>query len=107
MDGGVIDHLPSLQAKHLYLIAQEAVSNILRHSQATKGSVSLRAENETFVMTMQDDGIGFDPTGAAIRRSGLKTMRVRAKKMGARFRLRSERRKGTVIVVEVPKGKEA
>lgn len=104
MDEGVIDHVPSLQAKHLYLIAREAVSNILRHSQATKGSVSLRAENETFVMTIQDDGIGFDPADGTVRRSGLKTMRARAKKIGARFRLRSRREKGTVIVVEAPKG---
>ena len=103
MDEGVTDQVPSLQAKHLYLIAREAVSNILRHSQATKGSISLRMENEAFVMTIQDDGVGFDPAGVTIRRSGLKTMRTRAKKIGARFRLRSRRDKGTVIVVEVPK----
>jgi PAS domain S-box-containing protein len=103
IDEGAAEQISTLKAKHLYLIAREAVSNILRHSRAAHGSVRLRAENGSLVLTIQDDGIGFEPTRAA-GRFGLKTMKARAKKIGARFRLRSRVRNGTVIMVELPKG---
>ena len=103
IDESATEHMPTLEAKNLYLIAREAVSNILRHSRATHGSVRLRAENASLVLTIQDDGIGFEPARAA-GRFGLKTMKARAKKIGARFRLRSRIRKGTVIMVELPRG---
>jgi PAS domain S-box-containing protein len=103
IDEGATEQMPTLEAKNLYLIAREAVSNILRHSRAAHGAVRLRAENDLLVLTIQDDGIGFEPARAA-GRFGLKTMKARAKKIGARFRLRSRDRKGTVIMVELPKG---
>lgn len=104
LEEGATEQVPILHAKQLYLIAREAVSNILRHSRAAKGSVCLRSEKNSLVMTIQDDGIGFAPAAAVAGRFGLKTMRARAKKIGARFRLRSRGRKGTVIMVELPKG---
>ena len=45
---------------------------------------------------------GFDPTAPMISRFGLKTMRARAKKIGARFKLQSHRHKGTTVTVELP-----
>jgi signal transduction histidine kinase len=102
IDDGVAEDLSDIQRKHLYLIAQEAVNNILRHSQAAKGSLYLRAEPHGIVMTIQDNGIGFDPTAPMMSRFGLKTMRARAKKIGARFKLRSHRQKGTTVTVELP-----
>ena len=104
IDNRVAEHLSGIQARHLYLIAQEAVNNILRHSQAIKGSVHLRAEPHSIVMTIQDNGIGFDPGAPTMGRFGLKTMRARAKKIGARFRLRSRRKKGTMVTVVLPRG---
>lgn len=103
IDEGATEKMPTLEAKNLYLIAREAVSNILRHSRATHGAVRLRTENDAIILTIQDNGIGFEPARAA-GRFGLKTMKARAKRIGARFRLRSRDRKGTVIMVELPKG---
>ncbi|MGE0276812.1 MAG: PAS domain S-box protein [Nitrospiraceae bacterium] len=102
IDDGAAEHLSELQRKHLYLIAQEAVNNMLRHSQAAKASLHLCAEPHGIVMTVQDNGIGFDPTAPMISRFGLKTMRARAKKIGARFKLQSHRHKGTTVTVELP-----
>jgi PAS domain S-box-containing protein len=102
IDDGVAEDLSDILRKHLYLIAQEAVNNILRHSQAAKGSLYLRAEPHGIVMTIQDNGIGFEPTAPMMSRFGLKTMRARAKKIGARFKLRSHRQKGTTVTVELP-----
>jgi PAS domain S-box-containing protein len=104
IEEGDTKQMSSLEAKNLYLIAREAVSNILRHSRATNGSVQLRTEHDSHVLIIQDDGIGFDPARAAAGRLGLKTMRARAKKIGARFKLRTHERKGTVITVKLPKG---
>jgi PAS domain S-box-containing protein len=100
---GIIEKLPAGQARHLYLIAQEAVSNILRHSNATDGYVRLREEKGTMVLTVHDNGVGFDPTRPAAGRLGLKTMKTRAKKIGARFELRSRASIGTHIHVMLPK----
>jgi signal transduction histidine kinase len=103
VDDGVAEHLSAIQARHLYLIAQEAVNNILRHSQAALGSVHLRAKSDSIVMTIQDNGIGFDPAAPMMNRFGLKTMKARAKKIGARFSLQSRRQKGTIVTVELPR----
>ncbi|HEX2056396.1 MAG TPA: PAS domain S-box protein [Nitrospiraceae bacterium] len=104
IDDGATDRMPSATLKNLYLIAKEGVSNILRHSRAAHGSVRLRLEGDVIVLSIQDDGVGFDPAGVVTGRFGLKTMRARAKKIGARFRLLVRGRRGTTILVELPKG---
>jgi signal transduction histidine kinase len=84
------------------------MNNIIKHSRATHVSVSLvYKSNNTFVMKISDDGVGFDVREKKDSESGssglgLKSMRNRAKMIGADLAIESEPGKGTTTVVTVP-----
>ena len=59
---GIPDCLPADVALCLYRVAQEALQNIVRHSEATSASVSVRAHRRRLILQIGDDGIGFNQT---------------------------------------------
>jgi signal transduction histidine kinase len=65
-------------AQHLYRIAQEAVNNAVRHAQASRIRVELRDCGDSFVLSIEDDGIGL-PRPVPSRGMGLRTMANRAR----------------------------
>jgi signal transduction histidine kinase len=81
------------------------MNNILKHSKATCVNVSiLYSPDYTFVLTIQDDGVGFNTqekkeSTAGSSGLGLKSMRNRAKMIGANMSILSEPGKGTTISV--------
>jgi len=84
----------------LFRIVQEALSNAARHSGATKVHVALNAQGGQVIMTILDDGRGFDPdkvTGGF----GLKSMRERVQSHGGTLEIRSGGN-GTQITVTLP-----
>jgi signal transduction histidine kinase len=85
-------------ATHLYRIAQEAVTNAVKHSRATKLSISLRARADHFELRVEDDGAGFS---LATRRKatgmGLYIMDYRARTIGGTLRINPRRRGGTQV----------
>jgi PAS domain S-box-containing protein len=85
-------------ATHLYRIAQEAVTNAVKHSRATKLSISLRARADHFELRVEDDGAGFS---LATRRKatgmGLYIMEYRARTIGGTLRINPRRRGGTQV----------
>ena len=86
-----------------YRIAQEALTNTVRHSQATKASVTLQAVNHHLLLTVRDDGRGFDPQAVPESEGiGLAGMKERANLVGGRLRVRSVKGEGTQIRLEVP-----
>jgi signal transduction histidine kinase len=87
-------------------IAQEAVQNALRHSGADRVSVRLTAGNGGVALEVVDDGIGFDPSDAALRarRLGLTSMEERAERIGAALEIDSGPGRGTALRLEVPGG---
>jgi signal transduction histidine kinase len=91
----------------LYRVAQEALSNALRHSGATKISLSLALEDGTARLEVVDNGGGFDP-GAVLRgqRSkegwGLLGMRERLLAVGGNLQIDSAPGRGTAVRVTVP-----
>ncbi|OAM89052.1 histidine kinase [Termitidicoccus mucosus] len=88
---------------HLLAIAKEALNNMLKHSQASRASLSLAAEGGIFRMRLHDDGRGFD--SAAAERddgNGLVNMRARMAEVGGRIDIMSRPGEGTDIVVDVP-----
>ncbi|MBE9508228.1 MAG: ATP-binding protein, partial [Chloroflexi bacterium] len=89
----------------LFRIAQEALTNVTKHAQATKATVAVEVDDETVRLIIADDGIGFDPasvTGPDGRRGwGLLTMAERAEAVGSRFRIESRPGQGTRVIVEV------
>lgn len=70
-----------------FRIAQEALTNVLRHSAADNVTVSLSAQEDTLVLRVQDDGHGFDTARSA--GLGLVTMRERAQQLGGSVRIQT------------------
>lgn len=87
----------------LFRIAQEAFSNILKHSAAKTADISLDMDDETLLMRIADDGVGI-PSGKfmATASHGLASMRHRVRALGGRLDVRSPASGGTVLVVQIP-----
>jgi two-component system sensor histidine kinase UhpB len=85
----------------IYRVAQESLTNIVRHAHASRATVSLKAQNEAVILLVRDDGRGLPgelPKGTA----GLGGMRERALLVGGRLTIRSEPDHGTEVELEVP-----
>jgi signal transduction histidine kinase len=87
----------------LFRIAQEAFSNILKHSRAKTADISLDMDDETLLLRIADDGIGI-PVGQfmAIASHGLASMRHRVRALGGRLDVRSPPSGGTLLIVQIP-----
>ena len=102
---GTYRPLPRETEDELLRIAQEAVSNVVRHAQAAWLQVRLQYEMERVWMEIVDDGRGFDPLAAASRRDGhfgLTGVRERARILNGDVMLESEPGRGTRLRVTVP-----
>ena len=95
--------LQSETETHLFRIAQEALTNIARHSKATKVVIHLEAEAVIVRLSVSDNGCGLPPDRQESPTSlGLIGMRARARECGGTLDLQSVHPKGLRIVVEVP-----
>jgi PAS domain S-box-containing protein len=89
----------------IYRIVQEALTNVVRHAQATRVSVLLERRGDRVLAIVEDNGVGFDVEEAAARgRMGLFGMRERAEMVGGTFAAESSPGAGTTIFVEAPYG---
>ncbi|NDJ87533.1 MAG: PAS domain S-box protein [Chloroflexi bacterium] len=88
--------IPTDIAVTVYRIAQEALNNVAKHSFATQCEVILRADHQRLMLSVGDNGNGFDPdnTGAGI---GLSSMRERAAAIDATIDIQSQIGQGTRI----------
>ncbi|MDH5348144.1 MAG: PAS domain S-box protein, partial [Nitrospira sp.] len=91
------------QAAHLMNIAREGLSNALRHSRATRITVSVGPLIGSIRLTIIDNGIGFNPKSVQGVGHGLENMAARAVKVGGLFAVRSEPGKGTRILLDLQK----
>jgi signal transduction histidine kinase len=96
--------LDSLVQHNLLRIAQEAITNAVKHANATRISVTLRAQGDVVILTVSDDGCGFDveSQGRAGGHFGLRGLRMRAKSIGADLEIASAPGAGTTVQVTVP-----
>ena len=89
----------------LFRIAQEALTNVAKHAQATQVTVTIEVEENILSMVVTDDGIGFDPAHlpdqGVGRGFGLLTMRERIEAVGGDLRIESRPGSGTRFIVEV------
>ena len=90
------------QTSTVFRLVQESLTNIGRHAHARNVQVSLHRQSVAYVLTVSDDGLGFDPTKIGIKSLGLQGMRERAEMLGGQFDLRSRPGDGTSIVVTFP-----
>jgi len=102
---GAIRSLSSTVEHHLLRIAQEAITNAVKHASASRLEVVLAFEAAAVQLTIRDNGLGFDP-GAVLNSSfghfGLPSFRGRASKIGGTVEIISRPGAGTHIIVRVP-----
>ncbi len=104
LDGRELVELPDEETIQLLHIAREALSNVARHSKATRAAIELSTPGEELSLVISDNGRGFRVD--AFRgpgHQGLVNMRARAAGMGGRLDIESEPGGGTRIIVTVPR----
>lgn len=95
--------LPSAVEDALYRITQEALSNAVKHADATCVQLALVEGHHQLILSVTDNGTGFDPeTVSAEGRFGLMTMRERASSVGGKLTIESEYGHGTTIQAILP-----
>jgi signal transduction histidine kinase len=101
---GLLDErLPSEAETALYRIAQEALTNVARHSRARNVEVILERRPDGVLLVVEDDGVGFDPgeAGTSKQGFGLQSMQERALLVGATLEIESSVGSGTTILVRM------
>ena len=100
----IADDLDDEQAGQLMGIAREALSNVTRHSAATIARLSLAADDTWVLLTVEDDGVGFDPMGTfGPDHLGLTNMRERAAMLGGTLTVEPLASGGTRLVARIPR----
>jgi signal transduction histidine kinase len=86
-------------------IAQEALNNALRHAGPARIELRMEARDGRLIVTVADDGAGFDPDtpGLRSRRLGLTSMEERARALGGALAVVSRPGEGTTVTLEVPR----
>ena len=86
----------------LFRVTQESLQNAVKYSRATRVSVHLACASEGLALTIDDNGVGFDVTGAWGKGLGLVSMQERVEAMDGRMEIRSTPGAGTRLEVTVP-----
>lgn len=87
---------------HLFRIAQEALSNTLRHSKADSMQIKLQRSGNEARMVLKDSGVGFDLEAKRQTSYGLLTMEERVNELGGSLHMFSKPGEGTMIDIRVP-----
>ena len=88
----------------IFRIVQESLTNVARHAAATDVTVTLDSSDAYCRVTVQDDGVGFDPGQVGKSSLGLVGMRERVLMVGGAIDIDSAPGRGTTVVVRVPLG---
>jgi len=102
---GIPAALPDLLAGNLLLLAQEAVTNALKHGKPSRISLRLASCGQTIDLEIHDDGHGFDPStapGQIDGHFGLQGMHERAKRLGGALDVASTPGRGSSVTVHLP-----
>jgi PAS domain S-box-containing protein len=102
--GGAPLQIDTASLDHLFRVAQEAVTNALKHAEATLIQVKLDIQAAIVTLTVLDDGVGLPLKPNISDRLGLRLMRYRADMIHAKFTITRKMPHGTRITCECPQG---
>jgi two-component system CheB/CheR fusion protein len=91
-------------ASHLYRIAQEAVSNSIKHARPTRIRIRLAATSRATVLRVRDNGVGIRSKKGGFQGMGLHIMKYRADAIQGSIAVERRPRGGTEVVCTVPRG---
>src|SRR6185295_18466022 len=101
--GFTSERLPMAVETDLYRVAQEAMTNVVRHARATRVDVLVERRGDRVIVMVEDDGVGFEPDRVqGGDHFGLLGLRERAEALGGTLTVESAPGAGTTVVVEVP-----
>lgn len=103
-DVSVAQRLSLGQEVQALQITRECISNAVRHGSAKVISITLAQDAGQAVLTINDDGHGFDPAQVTGQGSGLQNLTIRARELGGTLRVESQADRGTTIRVTFPLG---
>jgi signal transduction histidine kinase len=96
-------NIPDSVKTGLFRIFQESLTNVARHASSSKVKVSLQKKNGSFILSIADDGKGFEKQMTKNKKTlGILGMKERTAMMGGSYEINSEPGKGTLVVVSVP-----
>ena len=100
---GLVQPDPTVTS-HLLAISSEALSNVIRHSHASRAQVTLLLmDDDTSELKIEDNGVGFVPSGSTkMGHQGLANIRDRVNRIGGELVIDSERARGTRLTVRFP-----
>ncbi len=90
-------------ATHLFRIAQEAVSNAIKHGKAKRLTIQLREEPQQLALRVTDDGVGFPKNFAGAKGMGLRIMQTRIGMVGGNLTIERNSGGGTSVIFTAPK----
>lgn len=102
---GELPRMSPSQEACLYRVAKESVSNIVRHAEANTFEVNFSTEGEMLILTITDDGVGFEADrlkDAGMTGLGLRSIKDRVRREGGVLRISSDVGAGTTLAVELP-----
>lgn len=97
---GPVDSVEQLSQITLYRVAQEALTNVVRHASAAKANVHHMTDREQTVLVISDDGRGFDTDAGAVH-LGLRGLEERLERIGGRLDIASRPGKGTTLTATI------
>ena len=87
----------------LFRIVQESLTNVARHADASKVKVRLQQKGDMFILSIEDDGKGFNKIQTDNKRTlGILGMQERTAMMGGTYHIEGKPGKGTIVLVTVP-----
>jgi signal transduction histidine kinase len=89
-------------ATHLFRIAQEAVSNAIKHGKAQQIVISLNEARGRVILHVQDDGAGFPKKNPGTKGMGLRIMQSRAGMIGGTIAIEPNEKRGVSVICAVP-----
>jgi two-component system sensor histidine kinase UhpB len=99
---GSLPELPPNTMVQLYKIAQEAVSNAIKHGKARQVAIGLLKDDDSLVLTIKNDGLPFSQPASSKDRMGLRIMNYRASTIGATLEIKPAEKSGTVVSCALP-----
>lgn len=94
--------LPPHTTTQLYKIAQEAVSNAVKHGKASHVVIGLMTEDNQLTLTIKNNGLPFSPPAGKSTRMGLRIMHYRANTVGASLEIKPQGKNGTFVSCALP-----
>ena len=92
---------------HLFRIAQEAMTNALKHGRSKAITIALTRDENSLRLVVADDGDGMDSSRSGVRSLGLRSMKYRARALGAELKIESKPDEGTIVSCEIPNARPA